>query len=270
MPLLDPLAGLSAWALLPFVAFWLCVFLERLAPPHQSHPRDGTGEWVMNLAGLAMQGCVVPLAGYLIAVHVLAPTLAPISGVWAIGFWGAFLLNVLAVDLLYYVQHRAFHQRQLWPWHQAHHAAPRVSVWATSRNTIWTHFVFVYFLLNPWLAALTDSPEGFFAGAMLTAALDCWRHSRIDWAKLGLDGPLRIASLLIITPAAHHRHHADGLAVANFGANFSLWDRLFGTYAESHGLPERYQPQTSPTLWCQFWWPWRIRFAKKEKADVST
>ncbi len=72
------------------------------------------------------------------------------AGILPIGWWGAFLLNFVVIDFLYYWQHRWFHRiRPLWKLHRCHHTARRVDIWVTSRNTLVMHFLFVYFLLNP-------------------------------------------------------------------------------------------------------------------------
>lgn len=217
------------FALLPGAAFALIFGLERFAP-QAGEPKHDRWDWALNLAGLAMQGAAVPLIGYWLTTQVLAPNLPQAAGALQIGFWGAFALNFVVIDLLYYWQHRAMHRGWAWRLHLTHHASQRVDVWATSRNTLWVNFLFVYFLVNPWAALLCDRPDGFYAAAAVTAALDLWCHGRIDYAKLRLASAMRALSFILITPAAHHRHHDATRANANFGANLSLWDRLFGTY----------------------------------------
>lgn len=237
----------AVW-LLPPIAFVLLAFAESRvanAAPGRYRPSDHA----LNIAGLAVQGLLVPLAGYLLATRGLAAWFPQWAGQLAIGWVGALLLNLVLVDFLYYWQHRAFHRwPTLWALHRCHHASPTVDVWATSRNALAINFLFVYLLVNPLLGFLCDAPEGFFVGAALTATLDLWRHSRIA-------GPAALDRLLV-TPRLHHRHHAHEGEGANFGANLILWDRLFGTERAAHAFPARYGLTDAPPAWRQFLFPW--------------
>jgi sterol desaturase/sphingolipid hydroxylase (fatty acid hydroxylase superfamily) len=239
---------LTAGWYLPLVAFVALAALERRDGRHAG----GRADHLLNLAGLAIQGVAVPAAGYLIATQVLAVRFPESAGSLAIGWWGAFLLNFVVVDLLYYLQHRLFHRAGvLWAMHRCHHAAPDVNVWATSRNSLVVNFLFVYLLLNPVLGFLCDRPDAFFLGAALTAALDLWRHARV---------PERFAPAwlgrVLVTPAHHHLHHSPEGRGVNFGANLMLWDRLFGTAREPRGYPARYGIPDAPGPWRQFLFPW--------------
>jgi sterol desaturase/sphingolipid hydroxylase (fatty acid hydroxylase superfamily) len=235
---------------LPLLAFVALAVLERAAP--RAAVGGARADHLLNLAGLAIQGVAIPAAGYLIATRVLAVRWSDIAGNLQMGWWGAFALNFVLVDLLYYAQHRAFHGHgALWALHQCHHASTAVSVWATSRNSLLINFVFVYLMVNPVLGFMCDRPEGFFFGAALTASLDLWRHSRL---------PERLAPAwlgrVLVTPAHHHLHHSPDGQRVNFGANLMLWDRLFGTAREPQGYPARYGSPGAPGPWRQFLFPW--------------
>ncbi len=239
------------WALLPLVTFFLLLWLEVVFPAKVTGKDYRFGDWVMNLSGFVMQGIVVPLAGYLLATAVLPGLLPGFEGVLAIGIAGAFLLNVIVVDFIYYLQHRAFHQIPwLWKLHAPHHYSPTLNLWATARNALLTHFLFVYMLLNPVLGFLCDVPEAFFAGAMLTAALDLFRHSsiRADWPLL---------QGILVLPRDHHRHHDGTKAFSNYGANFLIWDRLFDTADLHADYPESYCSAGAPGHAMQLFCPWR-------------
>ncbi len=246
-----PDVPVAAWWYLPLAAFAVLVMFER-ASSRRPAAAASRADHALNLAGLAIQGVVIPGAGYLIATRVLAPTWPHLAGSLEIGWWGAFALNFVFVDLLYYAQHRLFHRfRVLWALHECHHASRAMSVWATSRNSLLINFLFVYMLVNPLLGFLCDRPEGFFAGAVLTASLDLWRHARLP----SFLAPPWLGRVLV-TPAHHHLHHdPDGQRV-NFGANLMLWDRLFGTAQEPQGYPARYGTPNPPGPWRQFLFPW--------------
>ena len=243
---------MTALVLVPVCVFAALLALERATSPVEPGAAYSRADRFLNLAGLAIQGLAVPIAGYLIATRGLAAYWPEAAGTLAVGWWGAFALNFLLVDLLYYWQHRLFHRVPvLWALHQCHHASPTVSVWATSRNSLAINFLFVYLLLNPLLGFLCDRPDGFFVGAALTASLDLWRHSRLpgSWSPPWL-------RRVLVTPEHHHHHHSPEGQAANFGANLIWWDRLFRTAREPRGYPAVYGTRGAPGPWRQFLFPW--------------
>lgn len=248
---LSPLPGLfpmyEGWYL-PLIAFVVLAGLE--------HRRAGSrnaeyafSDHALNLAGLTVQGLIIPLTGYLIATRLLAAKLPELAGTLPLGWIGAFALNFIFVDFLYYWEHRLFHRLPLlWALHKCHHASPTLSVWATSRNALAINFLFVYLLVNPLLGFLCDAPAGYFAAAGVTAALDLWRHSRVVVAPA--------LGRVLVTPLQHHWHHSPEGHSANYGANLMLWDRLFGTAWNARGYPVRYGTADTPNAWRQFLFPW--------------
>lgn len=245
------MSTMICWSLLPLLTFLILLCMEMTIPARRYENTFTRSDWLMNLAGFLMQGLVIPLLGYSLATHCF-PILAPaLQGVLHLGFTGAFLLNFIGVDFLYYLQHRAFHQIPwLWKLHAPHHHSPAVNIWATSRNALVTNFLFVYMLINPILGYLSDSSEGFFAGAMITAALDLFRHANIKIELPWLNG-------VLILPKDHHRHHDAEKRFANYGANFILWDRLFGTAETKKHDPQVYSMSTPPPFLIQLLFPWR-------------
>lgn len=247
----DRMSTMVFWALLPFFSFLVLFVLEKKIPASKINKRFTASDWLMNLSGFGMQGLIIPLVGYYLSAYYF-PTLLPgFQGVLPLGFAGAFLLNFIGVDFLYYWQHRAFHEiSSLWKLHAPHHHSPVVNIWATSRNALVTHFLFVYMLVNPILGYLCDSPEGFFAGAMLTAALDLFRHANLRFRFPFLKG-------VMMLPKDHHRHHDAQRAFANYGANFMIWDRLFGTAEMEDDYPLNFTVPSPPSFTTQLLFPWR-------------
>jgi sterol desaturase/sphingolipid hydroxylase (fatty acid hydroxylase superfamily) len=242
---------MTGWSLLPLFSFLLLLGLEQQAPARHQERAFTTRDWLLNLSGFAMQGLVIPLLGYYLATHLFPAWWPGLKGSLPLGFWGAFWLNFVGIDFLYYWQHRAFHQNPwLWKLHATHHHSPVVNVWATSRNALVTHFLFVYMLVNPVLGYLCNSSEGFFAGAMLTAALDLFRHANIRLNIPVLDG-------LVMLPQDHHHHHDAERPDTHYGANFLIWDRLFGTIGLTHADSRHEAPSNPPSFRTQLLFPWR-------------
>lgn len=236
------------WSALPMVTFAVLWWREGRSVAGYS-----ATDWALNLAGFVLQGVVVPLLGYWASQNLIPAVLPGAKGVVHIGFIGAFLLNVVLVDLLYYWEHRAFHDlKALWPLHLTHHNSPALDIWATSRNALLINGLFVYLLVNPWLGYLCDHPGGFFAGAMVTASLDLWRHT----ARLS---PLPWARGWLVRPIDHHRHHDVDRSPANYGANLIVWDRLFSTADLAETAPRRYAIAGQATFWAQFLTPWKVK-----------
>ncbi len=239
-------------ALLPMLTFPVLVIAE-----HRSASSLGTtsqyshGDWVLNLSGFFMQGLVIPAAGLALATYLFPSLLPGLHHSLQIGFIGAFLLNFIVVDFLYYLQHRAFHQIPcLWKLHAPHHYSPVVNVWATSRNALVTHFFFVYMLVSPVLGYLCDVTEGFFAGAMLTAALDLFRHARVNVRCPGLDG-------IFVMPGEHHRHHNADKPEAKFWRQFYFVGQTLRTFEPGDMIPSSYGGSHQPSIQTQLLCPWK-------------
>jgi sterol desaturase/sphingolipid hydroxylase (fatty acid hydroxylase superfamily) len=238
-------------ALLPMLTFPLLLLAESRTQTRLGLSDFDTNDWILNISGFFMQGLVIPGIGFLLANYFFPAAFPQLHRCLQIGFVGAFVLNFVGVDFLYYLQHRAFHRIPwLWRLHAPHHYSPTVNVWATSRNALVTHFFFVYMLVSPILAYLCDVTEGFFAGAMLTAALDLVRHAKVNLRLPGLEN-------IVLMPHEHHRHHDADQPEANFGANFILWDRLFGTFEPGEHFPSSYAAANAPSLKTQLLFPWR-------------
>jgi sterol desaturase/sphingolipid hydroxylase (fatty acid hydroxylase superfamily) len=243
--------------IIPFLAFCLLLAGEFTLGRRDAMPAHKAWDWVLNLSGFFFQGALIPCVGYLAASRLLPAILPEGAGILPLGWWGAFLLNFIFVDLLFYWQHRFFHQSAgLWKLHRCHHTANRVDVWVTSRNSLLTHFLFVYLLINPLLGYLVTRPDAFFAAAALTASLDLLRHANLDYARLpGARLASALLGVIFVVPSAHHQHHADNEIDGNYGANLILWDRWFGTLLPRKGYPSAYGVKDAPHSLDQLLYP---------------
>ena len=174
----------------------------------------------------------------------------------------------LLLDFLNYAVHRGQHAVPfLWRFHALHHSDPDVDVTTSVR-----HHPIEYLLATGfyWLAVLAlDIPVivvlSHAAAVFAAAALTHGNISLPEWLE-------RVLRLVVITLDLHLLHHSMSYdeANANFGAVFSVWDRLFGTYTQVsrpqrerlvfgvHELPRRDCLKPSAMLLT----PWRIAQAR--------
>ena len=178
--------------------------------------------WLVDTSGLVMQGLIAVALAWV-------PARGPID----VPFGVAFAISFVGVDYAYYWNHRLLHGA-LWRWHAVHHTAPRLDVLVTSRNSLLTPLLIVYLWSGLAALFLLRDPDGFLLGLSLTAALDLWRHS-----PLVPSSRVRgVLSWVFVTPHEHAWHHSSDRHDVNFGANFTLWDRLHGTYLGSATAPD--------------------------------
>jgi len=238
--------------MIALVAFWLLVLATLALDGWRTYGGKPAREWLLDLAGLAVQGWIIPFLQIALVVAGLRWMAPGAEGVFQITGWFGFCLAFVAVDYLYYWNHRLLHGRALWPIHRVHHTVSAMDVLGTARNTLWTSFAIVYLWAHGAMLFLLGGAgaSGYLAGVTLTVALDLWRHSAV--------GPRAGSALswLLITPADHAWHHSSGAEEGNYGANLSWWDRLHGTYLVRDSLPATMGVAADRLpLWRQLLWP---------------
>ncbi|MBA2593772.1 MAG: sterol desaturase family protein [Pseudomonadota bacterium] len=147
----------------------------------------------------------------------------------------AFLLSVLALDLVIYLQHVMFHAVPLlWRLHRVHHADLGFDV------TTGTRFHPLEILLSMALkgfmiAALGPPPVAVLVFEVLLNATSMFNHGNVRIPER-ID---RVLRRFVVTPDMHRVHHSieEDEANSNFGFNLPWWDRLFGTYREAPRAP---------------------------------
>ena len=218
-----------------FLAYWgflaALAWLESAVPAFHAAPNRNR-RWPTNF-GLAI-------------INVVLVTLTPLSAViaaqWAkdngIGLfnmaggplWIALAATVVIRSFAGYALHVLLHKiHLLWPIHRVHHSDTHLDVTTTIR----THpleFVLQFLVmvtltivlgLDPWALAAYELVEGFVSLAS---------HANVQRLPDRLDRALR---WLFVTPNMHCLHHSSYRPEtdSNYGALFSVWDRLFGTYS---------------------------------------
>jgi sterol desaturase/sphingolipid hydroxylase (fatty acid hydroxylase superfamily) len=168
----------------------------------------------------------------------------------------------VAVDFYEYWFHRLAHRyRPLWLAHCVHHSDPHVDA-----TTAWRHhpvettlqflpYFAIYLVLG--LPYWIEIVRAIVVNTMLYA-----QHANAAFPRA-----IEAQRWLLMTPAVHRVHHSPDppLVDRNFGTLLSVWDRLFGTYAEPAGEapPEyglrRLADERHQTLAGLVATPWRAR-----------
>jgi sterol desaturase/sphingolipid hydroxylase (fatty acid hydroxylase superfamily) len=148
---------------------------------------------------------------------------------WPIAQAGLSLISgFLVLDLLRYFVHRCEHAVPLlWHLHALHHSDPDVDVTTAVR-----HHPIEYILASAvfWLALLVVDlpPVVVLSYGLALFGTEAIQHGNIrlpEWLERWLQP-------VLVTVDMHRLHHsvAFNQANSNYGAVFSVWDRLFGTY----------------------------------------
>jgi sterol desaturase/sphingolipid hydroxylase (fatty acid hydroxylase superfamily) len=165
-----------------------------------------------------------------------------------------FAIMLFVGDFKNYIRHWLFHKWG-WAWrlHQFHHSASEFTMLTYLRShaaevaltNILDLFPFIIFGANF---------QAFAAVYVVREAHQYFIHSQLksDWGLIG--------KYLLVSPLAHRIHHStnENFHGKNLGNTFIIWDRLFGTYAETNadnvaeiGLPEN--PYNKESFIQEYW-----------------
>ncbi len=214
-----------------FGALLLLGGLEAMLPLGSAGAGDGRARrWPAN-AGLTVLNIVVLGA---LPVSVLAAADFAAARGWGLfnqGFvppLAALVLGFVLRSLVGYFIHVAMHKVPLlWRVHQVHHTDTAMDVSTTVRFHPLEFLISLPILLAA-TAALGLPPLAVILFELVDAAMAVFTHANL---RLG-ERTDRALRLVLVTPAMHRIHHSSHQPEtdSNYGALFSWWDRLFGTY----------------------------------------
>ena len=146
-----------------------------------------------------------------------------------------FLAIMLAVDLVEYGVHRAYHSDAfLWRIHAVHHSSRQMDWLASSR----LHVLEALFTRTATLAPIFLL--GFDQGVVNAYAIFVGFHATLIHANVRW----RFGWLehVFVTPRHHHWHHANHAAAmnTNYAVHFAFIDRMFGSLYLPAGWPGEY------------------------------
>ncbi|MEU6583585.1 sterol desaturase family protein [Nocardia sp. NPDC046763] len=147
------------------------------------------------------------------------------------GAWWSWVLLMVVLDLLYYLNHRFSHRVRIgWAAHQAHHSSEYFN-FGTALRQKW----------NPWsevifwapLPLLGFAPWTIYIAFILNQIYQFFTHTETI-------GKLRAPIEFVFNTPSHHRvHHGSDPEYLdkNYAGILIIWDRMFGTFQ-----PEIHRP----------------------------
>ncbi len=145
--------------------------------------------------------------------------------------WATILLGVALLDLIgAYFAHWAEHKiKPLWMFHLIHHTDNHVDT--TTANRHHPGESLIRFIFTTFGVFIIGAPVGIIMlYQSLSVVLSQFNHANIKMPKWVDDA----ISWVIVSPDMHkvHHHYVLPYTDTNYGNIFSIWDRLFGTFAK--------------------------------------
>ncbi len=236
MEIMDEKIGiLNSWTQVRIAAFIGVFFIlalgELFFPKRAKTNVPQKTRWISNLSIVIFDNIFMRLVLPLMAIDmaILAQKMNwGIFNHFEIPFWLNLILTVIILDLIIYLQHVMFHVVPIfWRVHRMHHADLDFDVTTGIRF----HPIEVIISMGIKIgsvALLGASPIGVLIFEIVLNATSMFSHSNLR-LPLSIDRVLRCG---IVTPDMHRVHHSiiEHETNSNFGFNFSIWDRIFGTY----------------------------------------
>ncbi|MEJ2307771.1 MAG: sterol desaturase family protein [Gammaproteobacteria bacterium] len=212
---------------LAIMAFW------EMVAPRRALTVSKAVRWANNLGLVFLNSFLLRLAFPAAAVGMAAFAVEQEWGLFNyfhLPFWLAFIVSVVVMDFIIWLQHVMVHAVPLlWRIHRMHHADLDFDLTTGARFhpveiflSMGIKFATILLLGPPVLAVVVFE--------VLLNATAMFNHGNVRLPH-ALDRWLR---LLVVTPDMHRVHHSveDDEANSNFGFCLPWWDRLFGTYRD--------------------------------------
>ena len=222
-----------------FVGVFTLVALWEVLSPRRALTLSRALRWSGNLGLVVLNTVLLRLLFPTAAVGVAAFCAASGWGLlnhFAVPFWLAVPLAVMAMDFVIWLQHVMVHAVPLlWRLHQVHHADLDYDLTTGARF----HPIEMALSMLIKVATITVLGPSVLAVVIFEVMLSAtalFNHGNIR-LPVALDGVLR---LMFVTPDMHRVHHSveDDECNTNFGFSLTWWDRLFGTYRAQARAPQ--------------------------------
>lgn len=216
-----------------FVGILFLMFTWELLAPKRKLTISKAKRWINNLAIVVIDSAFVrllfPAAAIGVAFYAQENKLGLFNHIPHFNHELAIVVSVIILDFAIYLQHVMFHAIPLfWRIHRMHHIDLDFDVTTGVRFhpieillSLFIKFGVIILLGAPALSVLIFE--------ILLNATSMFNHGNVRMPFI-LDRALR---WIIVTPDMHRVHHSDipNETNSNFGFNFSIWDRVLGTYS---------------------------------------
>ena len=207
-----------------FMALW-----EMLGPRRKLDQPKGK-RWFSNLGIVVLNTLVLrilfPAGIAVIAAH----QQWGLFNQFHVNFTVSFFASIVILDLAIYLQHVMFHAIPIfWRFHRMHHVDLNIDV-TTGIRFHPIEIVLSIFIKLGVILLFGIPVSAIIIFEVLLNATSLFNHGNVRlWLPLD-----RIIRWIIVTPDMHRVHHSilPDETNSNFGFNFSIWDRLFGTYRD--------------------------------------
>jgi len=138
---------------------------------------------------------------------------------------GLLLMDFIGAYSIHFIEHKI---KWMWKFHLIHHSDTNVDVTTGLRHHP-GESVF-RFVFTTMAVVIIGAPMGIVMWYQSLSVL----FTHITHANVSLFGKLdKPLSYLLVTPNMHkvHHHYTQPYTDTNYGNIFSIWDRIFGTYA---------------------------------------
>ena len=168
------------------------------------------------------------------------------------GVIATIIVGVLALDFSSWLVHLVMHKSALlWRFHLIHHTDTKVDVTTGLRHHPGDSLLRgIFFLLLIFISGAPMYSVMMYQTLVVLAT--AFTHANIQ-LPTWLDKSI---SYLLVSPNMHkvHHHWKQPYTDSNYGAAFSVWDRLFGTFSElpikevKYGIDKHFNPSQDENL----------------------
>ena len=214
-----------------FVLIFVLVAFCEIRLPRRALTTSKKWRWFNNLSIIVINPILLRLLFPILAVGMAQSAKANGWGLlnhFDISSAVALCVGIIVLDLVMYLQHVMFHAVPLlWRLHMVHHADLDFDL-TTGLRFHPLEIVLSMILKMTIIVALGPPVFAVLIFEIILNGMAMFSHGNIK-LPMKCDHYLR---LLVVTPDMHRVHHSVIIREtnSNYGFNFSIWDRLFGTY----------------------------------------
>ena len=181
------------------------------------------------IVNLPLAFLLVKTSDWAVANHFGLLYVLPEWPVWITTLIGVAVLDLIAAYTIHWLEHKV---KWMWMFHLIHHTDQHIDTFSANRHHPGESvFRFAFTIIA---TAIVGAPMWMvFLYQSASVVLSQFNHANITLPAI-LD---KIIGYIFVTPDMHHVHHhyKQPYTDTNYGNLFSIWDRLFGTFATKKG-----------------------------------